>query len=147
MFETDRAAEIAPGFEIPMVLRAVALMGKGSFFPALESLERAVRINPRGNSGAPIILAMMQLHTGRAEEGVAVLERGRAANSDMLMARLALARHYAATGRPDRVRTLVDEIRAVNPDLSAEEVATGLPGPFAGEAEEFARKLRLAGMP
>ncbi len=144
--EVEIAAELAPGFDIPFLVRAIALLGKGAFLPALDSLERAVRINPRGNSGGPVLLAALLLRSGRTEEGVAILERARAANSDVILVRIPLAAHYVAEGRLDEARELAREIKTVNPRLSAESAAAGIPG-FGQDAAELARQLRRAGMP
>lgn len=142
------AAELAPGWDIPFAIRAIALLGKGAFLPALDSLEKAVRINPRGNSPGSMVLGELLIFSGRTEEGVAILERAHAENSDMIASRLLLAVHYAAEGHLDEARELVREIKTVNPSLTVEDVTAWMP-PGYGEQNvaELARQLRRAGMP
>ena len=71
----------------------------------------------------------------------------RAADSDLILVRLPLAAHYQGEGRLDEARQLVSEIRAVNPDLTAETAAIGMPGVDGPNARELARQLRRVGMP
>ena len=145
--ETEIAAKLVPGHHLPFFIRGFALMGKGAFVPALDSLRKSFRINLRSNSQEPILLGGLLLRTGYTEEGVEILERARAETSDVILVRIELAAHYVAEARLDEARELVREIKAVNPNLAAENAAAWMPGFDENDTTEFARRLRLAGMP
>ena len=145
--ETEIAAKLVPGHHLPFFIRAFALMGKGAFVPALDSLRKSFRINLRSNSQEPVLLGGLLLRTGHTKEGLEILERARAETSDVILVRIELAIHYVAEARLDEARVLVREIKAVNPNLAAENAAAWMPGFDENDTSEFARRLRLAGMP
>jgi tetratricopeptide (TPR) repeat protein len=145
--ETEIAAKLVPGHHLPHFIRAFALMGKGAFVPALDSLRKSFRINLRSNSQEPVFLGGLLLRTGHTKEGVEILERVRAETSDVILVRIELAAHYVAEARLDEARELVREIKAVNPNLAAESAAAWMPGFDENDTSEFAQRLRLAGMP
>jgi thioredoxin-like negative regulator of GroEL len=85
----------------------------------------------------------MKLETREAEG-----ERVRAANPDLILARVALASHYAERGRHEEARAAVEEILRVNPDLTAKKAASM--GFERFDPEYFAeveKRLRSAGLP
>jgi hypothetical protein len=60
---------------------------------------------------------------GREREAVEIFERSTAVNPDDVPGRIFLASYYEAAGDHAQARVLVEEIRAVNPDLTVEQIA------------------------
>ena len=88
---------------------------------------------------------MANLRAGRERYAVEILERNRALQPDALPARVVLANYYEGVGDHARARTLVDEILAVNPDLTVRQLpelsAVAFMGPsYAAEAQVNLRK-------
>ncbi len=73
-------------------------------------------------------------------------EQARAANTDMILARIPLAALYESEGRHEEARALAQEILRVNPDLTAES-ATELALRLGFDRDEAIDNLRSAGLP
>ena len=67
---------------------------------------------------------MIHYLTGNPEEAVKIWERQRAANPDTTTLRAALIEYYVSVDRLEEAREIAAEILAVNPDLTAEWLAT-----------------------
>ncbi len=118
-FERGIAAE--PSHDIPHLMRGIALASQGRILPALASIRRALRLNPRGSSAQGIAVAFVNYQAGRTAEAVAQLEAARAENADLILPRLVLIFHRDGEGCSDEVKTLVGEVLRVNPELTAAE--------------------------
>ena len=143
----EKAATLAPNLEDTHVMLAMVWLRRGRLVAALQSIERALRLNPRGTSGAWMTAAWLNLMAGRVEQAVAMLERERAANPDMIVARVGLAAIYEGEGRHDEAREVVREMLRVNPQLTIEATSRILRFPSADAAREFKENLRKAGLP
>ncbi len=117
----------------------------GRMVAALGSLRRGIRLDPLAVSPAWVGLAYVNLRAGRTEQGIELLERVRAANADMVLARIALAGYYESVGRHDEAIVVAQEILRVNPDLTVEQALTRAPPGF--DRNEFAENPRSAGLP
>lgn len=106
-------------------------------------MRRGIRIDPLGPSGQ-LVFASAQYLVGRTEEAAAIAERERAANPDEIRLRLLLAYLYAGQDRLAEARTPVAEVRAINPELTAEQATRVTP---SGQREEVIENLRRAGLP
>ena len=137
----ERGIAAEPSFDIPHLLRGVALASQGRILPALASIRRALRLNPRGTAAQRIAVGLVNYRAGRIEEAVALMEEARAENPDLVLPRLMLIFQRDAEGRGDEVRTLVAEVLRVNPDVTAAETDRML---AAFEAEDV---FRRAGLP
>ena len=139
----ERAIATEPS-DIPHLIRGLALARMGRFLPALSSIEQALRLNPRASSSQfQFFVGFVNYRTGRIEEGVAIFERSRAENPDLILPRLALIAHGGAEKRGD-THGLAEEILRANPDMTAEEGAKML-SMFGGI--ESLDALRRAGLP
>ena len=96
------------------------LARQGRFVAAMQSVARAMRLNPRAPSGTWAIVAYVNFAAGRTEKAVELWEQVRAANTDMILARIPLAALYESEGRHEEARALAQEILRVNRDLTAE---------------------------
>ena len=91
-------------------------------------------------------MATVNFAAGRTDKAVELWEQARAANTDMIRARIPLAALYESEGRHEEARTLVQEILRVNPDLTAES-ATELALALGFDRDDAIRTLRRAGLP
>ena len=117
----ERAIAAEPSHDVPHGIRAIALAAQGQLLPALASVRRSLRLNPKGNASQQLIVALVNYRAGRIADAVARLEEARAENPDLVMPRLALIFHRDSEGRRDEVRAIVGEILRINPDLTAAE--------------------------
>ena len=91
-------------------------------------------------------MAYVNFAAGRSERAVELWEQGRAANTDLIVARIPLAALYESEGRHEEARTLAQEILRVNRDLTAESAAA-LALTFGFDRDEAIDNLRKAGLP
>ncbi len=91
-------------------------------------------------------MAHVNFAAGRTEKAVELLEQARAANSDLITARIPLAALYESEGRHEEARALAQEILRVNRDLTAES-ATELALALGFDRDEAIGNLRSAGLP
>jgi adenylate cyclase len=139
----DRAIELGPSFAVPHFVRGASLAQQGKHVGAMQSIHRALRLNPRPPPGLLNAVAYVNLRAGRTQEAVEMYEQARAANPDLILARLPLAALYESEGRHEEARTVVQEILRVNPDFTADHAAQLSP---AGTPERT-KALRRAGLP
>ncbi len=131
-------------------IRGAALAALGRWLEALQGLNRAVRLDPRVPSIAMSALGNLKQLLGREQEAVELWERIRAANPDLIHPRIFLMTAYEKADRLEEARALAREIRAINPELTAEVAAVSFwkaePSSAAAVAERRER-LRRAGLP
>jgi tetratricopeptide (TPR) repeat protein len=138
--------ELSPNTEVPHLTLGLALARQGRFVAAMQSVARAVRLNPRASSGVWVVVAYVNFAAGRTEKAVELWEQARAANTDMIIARIPLAALYESEGRQEEARALAQEILRVNRDLTAES-ATDLALTMGFDRDEAIDNLRSAGLP
>jgi adenylate cyclase len=143
----ERAVALGPNVEPPHVMLALASAKQGRLLAALRSLDRAMRLNPRGTSLVWTLAGLVNQAAGRTERAVELLERVRAANSDMIGARIPLAALYEAEGRHAEAREVAREILRVNPHLTARTATELMPLLDPDSAREWADHLHRAGLP
>jgi adenylate cyclase len=152
LFHAEKAIELAPSVAFSRVMLAVGQAQSGRPVAAIESLQSAMRLDPRveGNDAILTVLAGFYWNTGRTDEAVRMWERAREGNSDLVIPRLSLADYYAAAGEPDKARPLVEELRLVVPEMTAESGA-GLVSRARGSDQDqtaaLEANLRSLGLP
>ncbi len=142
----ERAVELAPNVEFPHMTLGFVLARQGRFVAAMQSAARAMRLNPKAPPGLQDGVASVNFAAGRTDKAVELWEDARAANTDMIRARIPLAALYESEGRHEEARALVREILRVNPDLTAESAA-GVALGFGFDKNEATEDLRSAGLP
>ena len=142
----ERASEIAPNVEFPHMAKGAALAGQGRFVAAMQSVARAMRLNPKADSAVLAVVAGVNFAAGRTEKAVELWEQARAANTDMILARIWLALLYESEGRHEEARALAQEILRVNPDLTA-EATIELALVVGFDPDDAIDHLRSAGLP
>jgi adenylate cyclase len=142
----ERAVQIQPNIEFPHLFLGIVLARQGRIVAAMQSVARALRLNPKAPSAAWNLAAYINFGVGRTEQAVELWEQVRAANTDMITARIPLAVLYESEGRHEESRALTQEILRVNQDLTAES-ATELALAFGFDSDEAIDNLRSAGLP
>jgi adenylate cyclase len=141
----ERAVDLSPSLDFSRLTLALALREQGRFVAALESVAQALRLNPKARSGTLYVAASVNFGAGRSERAVELWEQARAANPDMILARIPLAALYESEGRHEEARTLAQEILRVNPDLTANSATLLAGGGF--DTDDAREHLRSAGLP
>jgi adenylate cyclase len=142
----ERALELYPSNDFAHLLLGIALARQGRFVAALQSVARALRLNPKAPSGTLTMVAYTYFNAGRTEKAMELWEQARAANTDMILARIPLAVVYESEGRHEEARALAQEILRVNRDLTA-ELATELALVGGFDRDDATTNLRSAGLP
>jgi adenylate cyclase len=139
----ERAVELAPSLDPPHLVLAMVRVQQNRLAGAMRLMERALRLNPRTWSPSLVIVGWVNFRAGRTERAIELWEGVRAANPDMIVARLPLAAIYESQGRHAEATELVQEILRVNPAFTV-EAASDL---FAMQiSEEIRANLRNAGL-
>jgi adenylate cyclase len=140
----DRAIELGPSYDDPHFIRGASLVQQGKFVGAVQSINRALRLNPRAPPGLRLTVPYLNLRAGRTQEAVEMFEQARAANPDLILARIPLAAIYESEGRHEEARAVVQEILRVNPNITADHAAQ-----FSAETlgPEQTKALRRAWLP
>ena len=149
--EAARAGiQMAPAEPIGHVFLGVALLQQGRFQEGLAFFRTAIRINPRTSEIAPMkgIMAIALYRLGQTDEAVALWEKARAANADLVSFRIPLVDHYEAAGQHAEAVAVAREILAVNPEMTAEVAANaGFVARDVDEIPALVANLRRAGLP
>jgi TolB-like protein len=116
----ERAVALAPSYDFAHFLLAMAYRGEGRPLAALQTFQRGLRLDPRGQAPVLAFMADLNLGVGRHEEAVAIWERIRAENPDHIASRLDLADQHLRSGREAQTRALLEEILRINPAFSLE---------------------------
>ena len=148
----DKAIALAPSFPAPHMFRGIALTRSGRLNEALESMRRAFRLDPRMASRpqSSMILAKFYAASGQPGKAIELFEKARAANPDLLVARLPLIEHYMNSGEKARAQEVAAEVRERNTHVTAvlagEFVARTNPSSSSETAARVATYKR-AGLP
>ncbi len=141
----ERAVELIPNIEASHLVLGTALARQGRFVAASQSVAHAMRLNPMSPTGVRVLVAYVNFAAGRTEKAVELWEQARAANTDLIAARIPLAALYESSGRHEEARVLAQEILRVNRDLTAES-ATELAQVGGFDPDDAIDHLRSAGL-
>jgi len=144
MLAAERAVELIPNSDVAHVYLGGALVASGRPLEAIGAFRRALRLSPRPMTPMIGMLGHANYLAGRHEAGVALYERARASNPDVIGSRIMLAGHYQAHGRHEQARAVAQELLRANPGCSAEQAAEILPPPLR---EAWREHLRRVGFP
>ena len=147
-----KAIKLAPSFAPAHGMLAVGLARDGQPLAALESLSRAMRLDPHWSESAAVgsVRAGLLYQAGRIEQAVALMERAREASPDLITVRLDLADHYARAGQLDQARALMEEVLSASPELTVEmamDLALRTSARTAEHVASLGENLRKAGLP
>jgi adenylate cyclase len=122
-----QATELDPNYADAYGLLAWVLLYGGRADVAVEALHQALRLNPLSSASFEAVAGEINFATGRYDEAVACFRNALERNPTHSRARLWLAVSLAQTGQMDDARWELDELLAINPDLSFENSAFGFP--------------------
>ena len=146
----EKAVQAAPNWNVAQFVLGLHQAREGQVLDAIRSASRALRLNPRAPSSELSGIAVVNFVVGRTDEAVAIWERGRAENPDLVVPRIGLAGVYESQGRHEEAHAVVQEILRVNPHLTAElAVALPIPGQILDPKRraQLREHLRSAGLP
>jgi predicted Zn-dependent protease len=142
----ERAVELFPNWEIHLAFLGNLLAQEGRIVPAVQMINRAMRLNPRAPSMVLINVAFVNIVAGRREKAAEQLESVRTANPDHIASRALLAAYYEREGLHDQASAAVAEILRITPDFSvatAREMGAGFENAIG--PEEFAAYMEALG--
>jgi adenylate cyclase len=144
----ERAAELAPSWDVVHFVLGSALLRSGRPLEAIGAQRRALRLSPRPPAPFLAALGFANYMAGSHEQAVALWERARAANPDLIPVRVLLAAHYEGSGQHEKARGLVQEVLRGNPDCTADSAVSVVVVPLGPEAvRELRDQLLRAGLP
>jgi len=154
--EAKKAVAADPNDADGYVALAGALTFSGKPREALESVERAIRLNPHSPSYYLYQLGLAQFGLNRLDEAAASLEKALALNPEDYWSQRLLLSIYGLLGRREKATKLVDEIKkaserkgryAYQDPITIRGITYWYPFAARADAERFADGLRKAGVP
>jgi adenylate cyclase len=113
---------------------------------AISVLEQAIRHNPRTSGDLLDNLGGAYLAAERYEDALAMLQKARSYNPDLLITHVYLAVVYMWLGREEEARAEAAEVRRLSPNLSLEVTRQILPVKDPARLERYFAALRKAGL-
>ncbi len=126
---------------------ADALAWAGRTEEAIDSVDKAMRLNPHHHAWYFQPLGMSYLIADRLDEAVESYKRGVVRNPDFLGHHLALAGIYAQLGREEEAQAEVKEVLRISPQFSLDLFRQMAPAKSPEDLERMAGMLAKAGLP
>jgi TolB-like protein/Flp pilus assembly protein TadD len=144
--QAERAVALYPNMAVSNVQLGGALFRMGRYEEAIQSLEKGIRIDPKGPVPFFTFLGWAYCFAGRYEDAIATLKEaiGLAPKSPLVHTHLAAI--YTLAGREKEARAEVEEVLRLNPEFSLERYGKVLAWRKA-ELEPWLDALRKAGLP
>jgi len=142
-----RAIELDPNYADAYALLAWILHYAGRPDQAERALAEALRRNPKASASYDQIAGEIQFATGHYEEAVKAFEAALARNPAHTRARLWLAAALAQLGRTEDAAWEVQELLAINPDLSLSRLLLAFPLKDPRQRDALASALTRLGLP
>jgi adenylate cyclase len=125
--EARKAVTLAPGFAFAYTWLGTALMYAGRSHEAINSLEKATRLNPFPPAYWMRDLGEAYRMAGRYTEAVAAFKRAIQANLHYVEAYVGLACTYALMDRLSDAEEAASEVLRIDPDFSVQDYAKLIP--------------------
>ncbi len=145
--EQERAIALNPNSDRGYYLRGLVQFFAGRPEKTIESIKKAIRLNPVASSFHLQILGAAYASTGRYEEAIAALKKALRRAHNRLFPHLGLAITYSLAGREEEARAAVAEILRLDPKFSLERVSRILSFKNQSDTDRFVDTLRKAGLP
>ena len=113
---------------------------------AIQELQKAIRLNPVGESSNFFHLGHAYRATGRFEEAVSEYKKALQRALDNIFAHLGLAATYSMMGREQEARAEAAEVLRLNPKFSVDSYAKRLTFKDQSVTDKFIDALRKAGL-
>jgi len=144
--EGERAVALEPGGAHRHVQYGISLQTGGRPEEAIQVLQKAIRLNPLGESSNFLYLGHAYRATGRFEEAVSEYKKALQRSPDNIFAHLGLAATYSMMGREQEARSEAAEVLRLNPKFSVDSYAKRLTLKDQSTLDNFMNALRKAGL-
>lgn len=144
--EGERRMALNPGDAEGAATFAFTLLFSGEPERALETIERAMRLDPQYPFWHLHIVGMSHFAMDRYDEAAVAFRRGIVRNPDSMPLHMVLAATAALSGDMDTARAELAESRRLDPDLAMSFVTEQVPYRRAEDVERLVRGLEIAGL-
>jgi len=144
--EAERAVALEPGSAFSYLDYGVILNYAGRPEEAIPVLQKAIRLNPVGDSVNFFNLGFAYRLTGRFEEAVLAYKKALQRSPDNFLAHVALTATYSMMGREQEARTQAAEVLRLNPKFSVDSYVKKLPFKDQSINDNLADALRKVGL-
>jgi adenylate cyclase len=144
--QTERAVALNPNMARPKAMLGGSLFRAGRYEEAIQSLEKAIRLDPKGPSWYFLWLGEAYCFVGRYEEAIAEVKKAIGLAPESAWWHVALAAIYSKAGREEEARAEAAEVLRLDPKFSLEHYGKTMPWRKA-ELEPWLEALRKAGLP
>jgi adenylate cyclase len=144
--EAERAVGLEPGGASVHLCYGMSLNYGGRSEEAIPVLQKAIRLNPLGDTGGFLNLGHAYRATGRFKEAVLEYKKAIQRAPDNFFAHLGLAATYSMMGREEEARAEAAEVLRLNPKFSVDMYAKRLTFKDQSVTDKFIDGLRKAGL-
>jgi len=144
--EGERAVALEPGGANRHLQYGMSLNYGGRSEEAIPVLQKAIRLNPLGETGNFLHLGHPLRDEGRFEEAVSAYKKSLQLAPDNITSHIGLAATYSMMGREKDARAEGAEVLRINPKFSLDSLAKMLPYKDQSETDKVANALRKAGL-
>jgi adenylate cyclase len=144
--EGERAVALDPGGSFSHLRYGMSLNYGGRPEEAIPVLQKAIRLNPLGETGNFLNLGHAYRVMGRLEEAVTEYKKSLQRSPDNIFAHLGLTATYSMMGREEEARTEAAEVLRLNPKFSVDSYAKRLTFKDQSVTDDFIDALRKAGL-
>jgi adenylate cyclase len=144
--QAERAVALYPDMAVSNVNLGGALFRVGRYEEAIQSLEKGIRLDPKGPWPYFAFLGQAYCYAGRYEEAIAALKRGIDRAPDSWLTHTTLAAIYSMAGHAEKARAEVAEVLRLDPKFSLRRYAKIVYWRKA-ELEPWIAALSKAGLP
>ena len=145
--EAERAIALDPNDADNYVTLGNMLTAAGRLEEAIESVKKALRLNPHYPGAWPLFsLGLAYRLTGQYEEAMATQKKALTRNPNYLGAHFELAILYSELGREEEARAEAAEVLRISPNCSLEVWRQSLPSKDQAGLERDLAALRKAGL-
>jgi len=143
----EKAIQLDPNYADGYALLAQILQFGGRPKEALESLDKAVRLNPRHGFLYLVIRGQTYFTLGQYDRATEALMQSVERNPSSQRARMWLAASYAQAGRIEDAEWEADELLTIAPDFSVTRIGEAVPYRNPTHLARFVDGLKKAGLP
>jgi len=119
----------------------------GEYERAIESINKAISLNPYYSFEYPLTLGRAYYGLGRYAEAAVAFEKSLEHNALALLPRLFLAATYIKLDRLDDAQWEIEQVQVSAPEFTREQLARSIPIQDESELNLLLNDLKLAGLP
>ena len=144
--EGERAVALMPGGATVNWYYGIVLLYGGRPEEAIQVLQKAVRLNPLGESNIFLYIGHTYRVMGRFEEAISGYKEAVRRAPDNIFAHLSLAATYIMMGREQEGRAEAAEVLRINPKFQVDYFANRLTYKDHSAMDSYVDALRKAGL-